>query len=289
MPIDASGDLDGLLTAGLASLANETQRLLLAVALIDDGAAKVAALDEEQAARALAAARAAGWIDLGATGELRLPSAAHRRVVLAGVLPATAAEVGRRALLALGAGDHERADPQSWAGALRRAEALAVCGRPGEAAEILRGVASAATAAGDHAHAASLLERVAALAPGALTFSERLALATGLGAIGRYDDAAQVLATARAAASGPAEVAAGCEREAWLLARRGDLEGARGRSSGASRESEAAGLPAAALRARLGRLLVTAGRFAEALAIVEPVLAQAAAATATPATRSRMP
>jgi transcriptional regulator with GAF, ATPase, and Fis domain/Tfp pilus assembly protein PilF len=281
MPIDGSGDLDGLLTAGLASLAEETQRLLLAVALIDDGAAKVAALDEEQAARALAAARAAGWIDLGATGELRLPSAAHRRVVLAGVPAGTAADIGARALLALGADDHGGADPHSWAGALRWAEALAVCGRPGEAAEILRGVAWAATAAGDHARAAGLLERVAALAPGALTFSERLALATGLGAIGRYDDAAQVLATARVAASGPADVAAGCEREAWLLARRGDLEGARRALERGLAESEAARLPAAALRARLGRLLVTAGRFAEALEIVEPVLAQAAAATAT--------
>ena len=289
MPIDGSGDLDGLLTAGLASLANETQRLLLAVALIDDGAAKVAALDEEQAARALAAARAAGWIDLGATGELRLPSAAHRRVVLAGVPAGTAADIGARALLALGADDHGRADARSWAGALRRAEALAVCGRPGEAAEILRGVASAATAAGDHARAASLLERVAALAPEALTFSERLALATGLGAIGRYDDAAQVLASARAAASGPAEVAAGCEREAWLLGRRGDLEGARRALERGLEESEAARLPAAALRARLGRLLVTAGRFAEALELVEPVLAQAATATATPAAATAMP
>jgi serine/threonine-protein kinase PknK len=287
MPIDGSGDLDGLLTAGLASLANETQRLLLAVALMDDGAAQVAALDEEQTARALAAARAAGWIDLGATGELRLPSAAHRRVVLAAVPAATAADVGARALLALGADDHDRADAHSWAGALRRAEALEVCGRPGEAAEILRGVASAATAAGDHAHAASLLERVAALAPGALTFSERLALATGLGAIGRYDDAAQVLATARTAASGPADVAASCEREAWLLVRRGDLEEARRALERGLALSEAAGLPAAALRARLGRLLVTAGRFAEALAIVEPVLAQAAAATATPATAAK--
>ena len=277
-PIDASGDLDGLLTAGLASLASETQRLLLAVALIDEDAAKVAALDEEQTARALAAARAAGWIDLGATGEPRLPSAAHRRVVLAGVPAATAVDVGARALLALGAGEGGRAD------ALRRADALAICGQTGEAAAVLRGVAAAATAAGDHAQAASLLERVAALAPGSLAFSERLALATGLGAIGRYDDAAQVLAGARAAASGPGEIAAGCEREAWLLARRGDLEGARRALERGLAESEAAGLPAAALRARLGRLLVTAGRFAEALAIVEPALAQAAAATtATPA------
>ncbi len=276
-PLDASGDLDGLLKASLASLANETQRLLLAVALIDDDAAEAAALDEEERARALIAAQASGWIDLGAAGELRLPSAAHRRVVLASLPAAMAAEVGARVLLALDAEGHGQAD------ALRRADALAACGRSGEAAEVLRGLAATANGAGDHARAAGLLERVAALAAGALTFSERLELATGLGAIGRYDDAAQVLASARATASGPGELAAGCEREAWLLARRGDLDGARVALERGLAESEAAGLSAAGLRARLGRLLVTAGRFAEALAIVEPALAAASSAVAADA------
>jgi transcriptional regulator with GAF, ATPase, and Fis domain len=265
-PVDASGDLDGLLAASLASLASETQRLLLAVALVDGEAARVTALDEEGRARALTGARAAGWIELGVGGELRLPSAAHRRVVLASVPPATALEVGARALRELDAEGAGPADP------LRRAEVLAICGRRGEAADVLRGVAAAATEAGDHAHGAGLLERAAALAPASLTFSEQLALATGLGAIGRYDDAARVLADARATASGPGEMAAGCEREAWLLARRGDLDGARRALERGLAGSEAAGLSAAGLRARLGRLLVTAGRFADALAIVEPAL-----------------
>ena len=273
-PLDASGDLDGLLKASLASLADETQRLLLAVALVDDDATKVAALDEEGRARALTAAQASGWIDLGAGGELRLPSAAHRRVVLASLPAAISAEVGARVLLTLGGEGSGQAD------ALKRADALAVCGRSGEAAEVLRGLAATANDAGDHARAAGLLERVAVLAAGALTFSERLALASGLGAIGRYDDAAQVLASARATASGPGDLAAGCEREAWLLARRGDLDGARRALETGLAESEAAGLSAAGLRARLGRLLVTAGRFAEALAIVEPALAGASPAVA---------
>ena len=94
-----------------------------------------------------AAARAAGWIDLGASGELRLPSAAHRRVVLAGVPAATAADVGTRALLALGADDHDRADAHSWAGALRRAEALEVCGRLAVAHERLARAGDAVIAA----------------------------------------------------------------------------------------------------------------------------------------------
>ena len=268
-PIDASSDLDGLLTANLASLPSGAQRLLLAAALTDDAAAEVAALDEEEGARALTAARASGWIELGAAGALGLPSAAHRRVVLAN-LPATlAAEVGTRALLALDGQGRGQGD------ALKRADALAVCGRAGEAADVLRGLAATATSAGDHARAAGLLERAAALAPATLTFSERLALATGLGAISRYDDAAQVLVGARATASGPGDRAAGCEREAWLLARRGDLDGARQALERGLTESEAAGLPAAGLRARLGRLLVTCGRFAEALAMVEPALTAA--------------
>ena len=63
-------------------------------ALVDDDAAKVTALDEERSAGALTAARAAGWIDLGAGGALRLPSTAHRRVVLASVPAAIGMEVG---------------------------------------------------------------------------------------------------------------------------------------------------------------------------------------------------
>ena len=60
------------------------------------------------------------------------------------------------------------------------------------------------------------------------------------------------------------------EREAWLLARRGDLAGAR-----ATLERALAGADPAAtrtLRARLARLLVTGGRYAEALAVVTPSL-----------------
>jgi transcriptional regulator with GAF, ATPase, and Fis domain/Tfp pilus assembly protein PilF len=259
-PTEASADLETLLAAGFSSLALESRLLLLAVALVGDGATKVAALDGESAAGALADARNAGWIELGAADGMRLPSAAHRRVALGGVAAAAAAGVGERALLALGTDDP------------RRPDALVVAGRRDEAARILRRGAELATAAGDHAQAALLLGRVVELAPESLAFGERLALATGLGAVGRYEDAARVLSEACARARGPAEVAAGCEREAWLLARRGDLEGAGRALARGLAESEAAGLSAAGLRARLGRLLVTAGKFAEALAIVEPTL-----------------
>lgn len=127
-PIDASGDLDGLLKASLGALASEPQRLLLAVALIDADAAKMAALDEEEGARALIAARAAGWLELGAGGELRLPSPAHRRVVLASLPPALSAEVGARVLLALDTGRHGQAEDSQTG---RRARGLRPLGRGG--------------------------------------------------------------------------------------------------------------------------------------------------------------
>jgi transcriptional regulator with GAF, ATPase, and Fis domain len=257
---DAGGDLDGLLAASFAALKPETQRLLLGVALSgnpDDG---VAGLDEAAAAGALTAARAAAWIDVGPEGALRLPSAAHRRVVLAGVSARAAAEIGAGALKVLGPDDP------------RRADALVVAGRPVEAAEALRAAAATATAAGDHTRAAGLLARAIELAPASLTFAERLALATGFGVTGRHDEAARVLDAARAAATGPGEAAAACERAAWLLTRRGELEEARRTLASGLAEAEAAGIDAGGLRARLGRLLVTGGRFAEAQAIVEPAL-----------------
>ena len=263
-PRQADGDLETLLGSGFAALPAGTGRLLLGVALAGEAGAEVAALDEPGTAGALATARNAGWLEVGAGSALHLPSAAHRRVVLAGLAGAAAVEVGVRALGALGPDDP------------RRVDALVVAGRRQEAAEALRQEAAAATSAGDHGRAALLLERASELAPAALTFGERLALATGLGAMARYEDAARVLVEARARAEGAAEVAAACEREGWLLTRRGDLAGARGVLERGLAESEAAGQPAPGLRARLGRLLVTAGRFAEALAIVEPTLAAGA-------------
>ncbi|HLK88826.1 MAG TPA: sigma 54-interacting transcriptional regulator [Polyangia bacterium] len=268
-PDESSGDLETLLAGAFAAFAPDTRRLLLAIALVGDGALEAAALDESAAADALAAARNAGWIDSASAGGLRLPGPAHRRVVLRDAPLPAAAEVARRALAALPGGD------------ARRVDALVLAGRPEEAARILRDDAAAAASTGDHARAAGLLGQASLLAPGALTFGEQLALATGLGALGRYEEAARALGEARARAAGPAEVAAGCEREAWLLARRGDLAGAREALTRGLAESEAAGLPTAALRARLGRLLVTAGRFTEALATVEPTLA-AGQGTGTP-------
>ena len=162
----------------------------------------------------------------------------------------------------------------------RRADALAATGRREEAAAVLRrAAAEAAQADGAPARAALLYERADALAPGALDVAERLTLATGLGLLGRYEEAARALEAARAAAGAGAPRAACAERDAWLRARRGDTEGARDALERGLADADAAqGDGAVELRARLGRLLVTSGRFRDALAIVAPLVGGGGAA-----------
>ncbi len=90
--------------------------------------------------------------------------------------------------------------------------------------------------------------------------------ATGLGALGRYDEAAAALSAARALVATPSESVEVAERDAWLLARRGDLQGARATLERALPGADGEG--ARTLRARLARMLVTGGRYAEALAVL---------------------
>jgi transcriptional regulator with GAF, ATPase, and Fis domain/tetratricopeptide (TPR) repeat protein len=104
------------------------------------------------------------------------------------------------------------------------------------------------------------------------THEDRLALASGLGILGRYDEALALL-SACATPSLPTDVAHLAERKAWVLGRRGDPEAARG-----ILESALLGMApdedgALLLRARLARVLVSSGHFAEALAAAEPALA----------------
>ena len=211
-----------------------------------------------------AAARAAGWLEATSDGAVRLPSAAHRRAALAAADPALRARIATRALAHLPADDP------------RRADALVAAGRSEEAVAVLRRAAAAAARAdGGPARAALLYERAAALAPDGLDAAERLALATGLGLLGRYDDAARALETARAVAADGGTRAACAEREAWLRARRGDTEGARlALERGLAEAADDAA--AAELRARLGRLLVTSGRFRDALDTVAPLFDEGA-------------
>jgi len=270
---DAGADLDGLLEEGYRALGADAQALVLALALADGAGDPAAIAELRDGAAAAAAGRAAGWLELAADGGVRLPSSAHRRAALAAANAALRTRVAKRALAQLGGGDP------------RRADALVAAGRAAEAVAILRRTAGeAARADGGPARAAILYERAAALAPDALDAAERLVLSTGLALLGRYEEAARALETARTVAGDDAARAACAEREGWLRARRGDTEGARvalerGLAAGA------AGVPAMELRARLARLLVTSGRFRDALDTVDPLLAEAAA-SAPPAVRA---
>jgi len=259
--LEPGADLEHLLRRSFAALPDGAQRLVLAVALAGEGAgAAVAGLEDAAAVRASGAARAAGWIDFGPQGVARLSSGAHQAVALTAAPPELARAIAVEALRFLAADD------------LRRADALVMAGRPGEAAESLRRGAAVARGQGAGPRAAALLERAISLAPDAIDLDERLTLATGLAILGRYDDAERALGQARDRAVDLRQAAAVCERQGWLRARRGDVEGARTTLERGLAESAAAGLPAVDLRARLARLLITAGRFREALAIVDPLL-----------------
>ena len=121
-----------------------------------------------------------------------------------------------------------------------------------------------------------------------------LALATGLAILGRYDEASAALERAGARAHGSdADDDTRLrlvERRSWLLARQGDLAGARRTLEEALARHVGEETPAVAdLRARLGRLEVSAGRFDRALAVVGPVIAQHAGAQNTGARKAGAP
>jgi serine/threonine-protein kinase PknK len=259
--IEPGADLDVLLADSLASLPLAARRLVVGLALAGEPAraAGATAADEDPHAAARAAARAAGWLTGEAPDGLRLPSDAHRLAALAALGTPELSDIARAAAGALPADDP------------RRADALGALGRRAEAAEVLRRAGAAASQAGRPADAALLLERAAGLQPGALSLDEELELAAGLGVLGRYADAARAADRAAALAGSIAARARVADRRAWLLARRGDLGAARATLEEALAASESD--PAAdTLRARLGRLLVTTGRFRAALVTLAPVL-----------------
>ena len=252
---ERGADLDALLAGGLAELPREARRLVVDLAVAgphdDEPETRAAAADAE----ALSAAASAGWVLSAPPAAPRLPSDAHRRVALAALAAPDLAAVARRALQVLPAGDP------------RRADALAALGRGDEAAVQLRAAAARYGAEGRHVEAALFLERARALGPAPLALEEDLALATGMAVAGRYGDATGVLDHAASHATGAA-LARVAERRAWVLARRGDLASAREvleRALAAGGD----GAEGVALRARLGRLLVTSGRFRDALVVLD--------------------
>jgi transcriptional regulator with GAF, ATPase, and Fis domain len=252
-------DLDEVLARDLARLSLAARRLIVAVALMGEGGPALAALDAAEARAAASEARAAGWIRSAPDDPPALASDAHARVAHGALAAPDLAALAERAAEALPDGDP------------RRPATLAAAGRRADACAALRQLAAGAD---DVTRAAAWLEEAAALDPAALDPSEHAVRASGLGALGRYPEALRALDAAEAAAGqGAADRAMLVERRAWLLARTGS---ARQAATSLEKALESADLgPAAAspLRARLARLLVGSGRFAEAIATIEPLRA----------------
>jgi transcriptional regulator with GAF, ATPase, and Fis domain/Tfp pilus assembly protein PilF len=273
-------DLDQVLARDLDALSPRARQLVVAATLAGEGAAALAGLSGPDARAAAAEARAAGW--LGA--ELRPASEAHERAARAALAKPELEALAARAADAL-----DEDDP-------RRPAALAAGGRRTDACAALRRLARGAD---DPARAAALLEEAAALEPGALDAREHAARASGLGAMGRYPEALAALDEAEARAVAADEGGGGgrasgrsrsplgderaliAERRAWLLARTGDARGAAARLRQALEAPDVSPQAAAPLRGRLARLLVSSGRFADALAAAEPLRALEDAPQAT--------
>ncbi len=278
----AAGGGDGLsvlLDQSLTALPADARRLVAALALAQGSAAlsRVAGLAGSDLADAEARARTAGWIADGVEAGadpvargIRLPSQPHCEAALRALGDGDLRSVAWRAL------DH-LADTDA-----RRGDALAALGELLEAADAFRSAArAAASEAGAFAsgESAAHLQRAAALAPASLTWDERLALAEGLGFLGRYGEALSALRVLAEPGREPPDAeqrAALAERQAWLLGRSGDLRAALSVLEVALAEADPSGGagPGDRLRGRLARLLVSAGQLDRALSIAAPALAE---------------
>ena len=282
--------LEALLTASFAQLPTLARHVVAAVALGVDardssprgqrdeqpGEAQEAEEKEEGDAQtddvqaAADAARAAGW--LSDDMPERVPSAAHELVINRALGDADLRPLTRRALDLLAETDG------------RRGVCLAALDEPVRAAAAFV-AAAAANDVGQNAGAdkaargAHWLEQAERLVPGCLDVEQRLFLCTALALRGRGQAAAAVLETSQSQQVSPSDQVRLAERRAWLLGRARDLDGA-ARLLQQTIDQAPPDLPAAALvlpRARLARVLVSMGRFDEAVAAAAPVLGDPAA------------
>ncbi len=259
-------DLASLLDASFASLSQAGRVSVLRSALApalstpagdDPGASSATDL------RARFEARAAGW-EGGGPGELA--SEAHWEAFWRAVSAEPALALAARAAVP----GLPAADP-------RRGELELALGNRSEAAASFWLAMQAAEARQVWSQVAHLGLRALAADGGSGTWPRRLALASALGNLGRYDEAVRVLDGGTPPGE-PSLAAKLAERRAWVLGRRGEPEAAQRLLASALRELPAESEEALLLRARLARLLVASGRYADALATAEPALASGAAA-----------
>jgi transcriptional regulator with GAF, ATPase, and Fis domain/tetratricopeptide (TPR) repeat protein len=268
--LDNDRDMACLLDANFASLSADARACLVAVALVPraDPAAIGPPVDGEATSDSVGAgeARAAGWLSAAGTD---LPSEAHRAALWRalnreGRLRALARDAAKR----LPPGDPRLAEVQFALGERRQAAVSFGQAMRQAAARLAWSKVAAYGLRAWQADDSSLL------------LADAMLLVNALGLLGRYDEALRILdaSPGQGAADTHASIV---ERKAWLLGRRGEPEAAR-----RLLESTLAHLPedadaALLLRSRLARLLVAAGRYAEAFTAAQPALrARSAAALA---------
>ncbi|HEX7508386.1 MAG TPA: GAF domain-containing protein, partial [Polyangia bacterium] len=251
-------DMACLLDASFASLSGTTRVWLLRIALSEGkGEATEYEHYEHDSEAAEAEARAAGWVLVGGVS---LPSELHLSAVWRAL--AKDLDLQRTAGTLLGSLPDDD---------VRRAEVqLAIGERSAAAVGFWLAMRTALTKMAWSKVAEYGLRALATDRVGG-THEERLALASALGILGRYDEALTLLGGCEPP-SAPADVAILAERKAWLLGRRGDPEAARRILETALLGMAPDGEGAMLLRARLARVLVTSGHFDEALAVAAPAL-----------------
>ena len=256
-------DFGRLLDTTFAGL-NRNTRAWLTVLVLEQSpsrATDLATWGRLDIAAAARDAQSAGWMG---EAEFSVPTESHAAAVFRAIKPdATLHPLVRRAIH-----DLSEANP-------RRGEAHLVLGEPEQAAECFRAAARAAGEVGRFGDVARFALRARNLVPQVGTPAEHIAWATALGVVGQYDDALAVLDMPPHDGELDVKVEL-AERRAWLLGRRGDPVAARQVLETALQEVGRCGGPRASqilrLRARLARLLVSCGLYAEALQAAEPAL-----------------
>ena len=249
-----------LLDASFASLGKAGRERVLAIALAT-GKEEATGIGEDSGAEA--EARAAGWL---LATESRLPSELHLSAVWRALVNDPSMQSTAR-MLAASLPDSD----------VRNAEVQLATGERGKAAAGLRRAMHVMRSKMIWSKVAEYGLRARTADNPGETDTDRLALASALGILGRYDEAQAVLNDC-ATPGQPEDIANLAERKAWLLGRRGDPEAARRILEKALLAMPHGGEGASLLRARLARILVASGRFAEAFAAAEPALGERSAA-----------
>ena len=251
----AEGDVDmaHLLDASFFSLTKAARACVVACALSTEKGDAGGYAGEQETAEA--EARTAGWVLAGGTS---LPSELHVAAVWRAVAQDAYLQSVAKALAALLPDDD-----------VRRAEVLLAIGECREAATGFWLAMRSAHERMAWSRVAHYGLRACAACEGSETPEDLLVLVTALGILGRYDEALALLGKCDAPDEAAA-IARLAERKAWILGRRGDPEAARTILEAALLQLSPDGDAAPLLRARLARILIASGQFAEALVAAEP-------------------